>query len=172
MAAPAAPGPFAGALAADVSVVDLDQRAGGPELVTTVALEHGRRRTAAALLLFLSLFLLVLPMLVTAPHLTTQLGRGVVKVQSYFAGTPEQPAWIKSLPLIGRRAGSAWNPRCRGQGQFARVAGEPWASSFWAFSAMKAQNGRRTENGKLPNRGGPFNRPTPMDAGIADRQKQ
>src|SRR5271156_407866 len=41
VAATAAPGPFAGALAADVSVVDLDPRAGGAELVTTVALEHG-----------------------------------------------------------------------------------------------------------------------------------
>src|SRR5215469_14899478 len=41
VAATAAPGPFAGALAADVSVVDLDPRASGAELVTTVALEHG-----------------------------------------------------------------------------------------------------------------------------------
>jgi hypothetical protein len=41
VAATAATGPFAGALAADVSVVDLDPRAGGAELVTTVALEHG-----------------------------------------------------------------------------------------------------------------------------------
>ena len=37
VAAPAAPRPFAGALAADISVVDLDPRAGGAELVTTVA---------------------------------------------------------------------------------------------------------------------------------------
>ena len=38
VAATAAPGPFAGALAADVGVVDLDPRAGGAELVTPVAL--------------------------------------------------------------------------------------------------------------------------------------
>src|SRR5271166_6893536 len=38
--APAAPRPFAGALAADVSIVDLDPRASGAELVTAVALEH------------------------------------------------------------------------------------------------------------------------------------
>jgi hypothetical protein len=37
----AAPRPFTGALAAEISVVDLDARAGGAELVTTVALEHG-----------------------------------------------------------------------------------------------------------------------------------
>ena len=41
VAATAAPGPFAGALAADVSVVDLDPQAGGAELVTPVSLEHG-----------------------------------------------------------------------------------------------------------------------------------
>src|SRR5277367_1387709 len=41
VAASAAPGPFAGALATDVSVVDLDPRAGGAELVTTISLEHG-----------------------------------------------------------------------------------------------------------------------------------
>ena len=46
MAATAAPGPFAGALAADVSVVDLDPRAGGAELVTTVALEIEARHSA------------------------------------------------------------------------------------------------------------------------------
>ena len=37
----AAPRSFTGALAADISVVDLDARGGGAELVTTVALEHG-----------------------------------------------------------------------------------------------------------------------------------
>src|SRR5271168_4332521 len=41
VAAPPASTPFAGALTTDVSVVDLDPRAGGAELVTTVTLEHG-----------------------------------------------------------------------------------------------------------------------------------
>src|SRR5208282_1434716 len=57
----------------------------------------------AMFLLVLSVVLVVLPMLVAAPHLATQLGQGVQRVQSYFAATPEQPAWIKSLPLVGRR---------------------------------------------------------------------
>jgi predicted PurR-regulated permease PerM len=30
-------------------------------------------------------------------------------VQSYFAATPQQPAWVKSLPLFGRRAAAAWD---------------------------------------------------------------
>ncbi len=41
MPASAAPGPSAGALAADLGVVDLDARAGGAKPVTPVALEHG-----------------------------------------------------------------------------------------------------------------------------------
>jgi len=39
--ASAAPGAFAGALAADVSVVDLDPRAGSAKLVTPIPLDHG-----------------------------------------------------------------------------------------------------------------------------------
>jgi predicted PurR-regulated permease PerM len=69
-------------------------------------LGHG---AAAALLLLLSLVLVVLPMLVVAPHLVSQLGEGVQQVRSYFAATPQQPAWIKSLPLLGQRAGAAWD---------------------------------------------------------------
>ncbi|MBV8739963.1 MAG: hypothetical protein JO007_22455 [Alphaproteobacteria bacterium] len=41
MAATAAPGLFAGALAADASVVDLDPWAEGAELVAPVSLDHG-----------------------------------------------------------------------------------------------------------------------------------
>ncbi len=67
------------------------------------------RGAAASLLLLLSLVLVVLPMLVVAPHLVAQLGQGVQRVQSYFAATPQQPAWIKDLPLFGRRAAAAWD---------------------------------------------------------------
>ena len=41
MAAPAAPGACASALAADIGVVDLDPRPAGTKLVTAVALDHG-----------------------------------------------------------------------------------------------------------------------------------
>jgi len=37
----AAPRAFTGPLAADISVVDLEARAGNAELITTAALEHG-----------------------------------------------------------------------------------------------------------------------------------
>jgi predicted PurR-regulated permease PerM len=65
--------------------------------------------SAAALLLLLSLVLLVLPLLAFAPHLADQLVSGTQRVQSYFAATPNQPAWIKGVPLFGRRLGAAWD---------------------------------------------------------------
>ena len=68
-----------------------------------------RRAAAAAVLLLLSLVVVVLPMLVVAPHLAAQLGQAVQRVQSYFGATPEQPAWIKSLPLVGRRITAGWD---------------------------------------------------------------
>ena len=67
------------------------------------------RGAAAALLLLLALVLIVLPMLVAAPHLVGQLGEGVQRVQSYFAATPQRPAWLQSLPLFGRRAAAFWD---------------------------------------------------------------
>ena len=69
-------------------------------------LGHG---LAAALLLLLSLVIVVLPMLAFAPHLADQIVRGTQRLQSYFAATPERPAWIGALPLGGRRLGAAWD---------------------------------------------------------------
>ena len=69
-------------------------------------LGHG---PAAALLLLLSLVIVVLPMLAFAPHLADQMLRGTQRVQSYFAATPERPAWIGAVPLLGRRLGVAWD---------------------------------------------------------------
>jgi predicted PurR-regulated permease PerM len=67
------------------------------------------RGSAAALLLILSLVLVVLPLLAFAPHLADQLVSGAQRVQSYFAATPDQPAWIEGVPLFGRRLGTAWD---------------------------------------------------------------
>jgi predicted PurR-regulated permease PerM len=68
-----------------------------------------RRGSAAALLLLLSLVIVVLPMLAFAPHLADQMIHGTQRVQSYFAATPERPAWIGALPLGGQRLGAAWD---------------------------------------------------------------
>jgi predicted PurR-regulated permease PerM len=67
------------------------------------------RGSAAALLLVLSLVLVVLPLLAFAPHLADQLVSGAQRVQLYFAATPDQPTWIKGVPLFGRRLGAAWD---------------------------------------------------------------
>jgi predicted PurR-regulated permease PerM len=85
------------------------------------------RRTAAALLLLLALVVVVIPMLVIAPHLADQMIRGADRVQSYFAATPEQPAWIKGLPLFGRRLGAAWDTVVRAKGNLRTVL-EPYTA--------------------------------------------
>ena len=90
------------------------------------------RRTAAALLLLLALVALVIPMLVIAPHLADQMIRGADRVQSYFAGTPEQPAWIRGLPLFGRRLGAAWDTVVRAKGNL-RTLLEPYTADVEQF---------------------------------------
>src|SRR5207249_2218068 len=75
-----------------------------------------RRGSAAALLLLLSLVLVVLPMLVVAPHLADQMVQGAERIQSYFAATPEQPGWMKDLPLFGRRRHRRHSSRPSGSG--------------------------------------------------------
>jgi predicted PurR-regulated permease PerM len=90
------------------------------------------RRTAAALLLLLALVVLVLPMLVVAPHLADQMVRGADRVQSYFAATPEQPAWIKGVPLFGRRLGAAWDKVVEAQGNL-RTLLDPYTTDVEQF---------------------------------------
>ena len=87
------------------------------------------RGPAAALLLLLSLVLIVLPMLAFAPHLADQMVRGTQRVQSYFAATPEQPAWIKTVPLLGRRLGAGWDRVVEVKGNV-RALLEPYAANL------------------------------------------
>jgi predicted PurR-regulated permease PerM len=67
------------------------------------------RGLTATLLLLLSIVVIVVPMLLLAPHLADQVSQGVASMQTYFESTPEQPAWMSGLPLVGRRLGAAWN---------------------------------------------------------------
>jgi predicted PurR-regulated permease PerM len=87
------------------------------------------RGSTAALLLLLSLVLVVLPLLAFAPHLTDQMIRGTQRVQSYFAATPEQPAWIKTVPLLGRRLGAVWNRVVEVKGNL-RALLEPYTANM------------------------------------------
>lgn len=84
------------------------------------------RGTAAALLLLLALVIVALPILVVAPHLADQMVRGADRVQSYFAATPKQPAWLRGLPLFGRRLGIAWDKVVAAKGNL-RTLLDPYA---------------------------------------------
>jgi predicted PurR-regulated permease PerM len=90
------------------------------------------RGATAALLLVLSLVLVALPMLVVAPHLADQMVRGTERLQSYFASTPEQPPWLKSLPLVGRRLVAAWNRVVEAQGNLRTIL-EPYTGDIEQF---------------------------------------
>jgi predicted PurR-regulated permease PerM len=97
-----------------------------------------RRGSAAALLLLVSLVLVVLPMLVVAPHLADQMVRGAERVQSYFATTPERPAWIAGLPLVGRRLAAVWDRMVEAQGNV-RTLLEPYTAELEQFMIATAQ---------------------------------
>jgi predicted PurR-regulated permease PerM len=87
------------------------------------------RGSAAALLLILSLVLVVLPLLAFAPHLADQLVSGAQRVQLYFAATPDQPTWIKGVPLFGRRLGAAWDRIVEVRGNL-RALLEPYTANL------------------------------------------
>src|SRR5437763_608858 len=87
------------------------------------------RGATAALLLLLSLVLVVLPMIAFAPHLADQMVRGTQRVQSYFAATPEQPAWIKTVPLLGRRLAAGWDRVVEVKGNL-RALLEPYTANL------------------------------------------
>jgi predicted PurR-regulated permease PerM len=90
------------------------------------------RGSTATLLLLLSLVLVVLPMLVVAPHLADQMVRGAERVQSYFATTPQRPAWIEGLPLVGLRLAAAWERVVEAQGNL-RTLLEPYTADVEQF---------------------------------------
>ena len=71
----------------------------------------------AALLLFsLAVALIAIPTLVIVPHLADQLNGIILRIEAYFAKIPEQPGWIKTAPLVGRRLDAAWNLLVTAQG--------------------------------------------------------
>ncbi len=86
------------------------------------------RGSAAALLLLLALLVVLLPMLAIAPHLADQMVRGTQRVQAYFASTPQQPAWLANLPLVGRRLTAGWDRVVEVQGNL-RMLLEPYTTN-------------------------------------------
>jgi predicted PurR-regulated permease PerM len=77
----------------------------------------------------LSIVIVVLPMLLFAPHLADQMIRGTQRVQAYFAATPERPGWIGSVPLLGRRLGVAWDRVVEVKGNL-RALLEPYTANL------------------------------------------
>jgi predicted PurR-regulated permease PerM len=88
-----------------------------------------RRGAAASLLLLMALVLIVLPMLSVAPHLADQMARGTQRIQTYFAATPAQPAWIRNLPLVGRKLTAGWDRVVAVKGNL-RTLAEPYTADL------------------------------------------
>jgi predicted PurR-regulated permease PerM len=97
------------------------------------------RGIVAALLLLCSLLLIVVPVLVVAPHLADHLAQGTQRVQVYFAAAPQQPAWLSGLPLIGKRAVSAWARMVEVQGNLHALL-EPYAARVEQTIVLAAQD--------------------------------
>jgi len=100
----------------------------------------GIRRGLAALLLFvMSVGVVLVPIVVVAPHLAEQLGRAMPRVQEFFAATPDKPAWMDSVPLIGRRLGLGWDRIIAAEGDV-RVLIEPYTLEIenWFVAAAGA----------------------------------
>jgi predicted PurR-regulated permease PerM len=87
------------------------------------------RGAAATLLLLVSVVIVVLPMVLFAPHLAEQMIRGTQRVQGYFAATPERPNWIGAVPLLGRRLGAAWDRVVEVKGNL-RALLEPYTANL------------------------------------------
>lgn len=87
------------------------------------------RGSAATLLLLVSVVIVVLPMVLFAPHLGEQMIRGTQRVQAYFAATPERPNWIGAVPLLGRRLGAAWDRVVEVKGNL-RALLEPYTANL------------------------------------------
>jgi predicted PurR-regulated permease PerM len=88
-----------------------------------------RRGRTAALLFLLSILLVVLPMLVIAPHLTDQLDQATQRFELYFRTAPEKPAWIEGLPLIGRRLDAVWDQMVKVEGDLLSLI-DPYTSDL------------------------------------------
>ncbi len=101
---------------------------------------HGMGRGLAAPLLFLlSVVIVLVPTLVIAAHLTDQLERAAQQFQSFFSSTPEKPAWIANVPLIGRRLTLGWDKIVAAEGDV-RVLIEPYTGEVaqWLVAAAGA----------------------------------
>jgi predicted PurR-regulated permease PerM len=87
-----------------------------------------KRGLAATLLLLLALAVVALPLVAVAPGLAERLSQGANRVQDYFASSPQVPARLADLPVIGERLAKAWNQVMLAEGNV-RAMLEPYSDS-------------------------------------------
>ncbi len=76
-------------------------------------LTHG---IASMLLFLVALALVVVPIVVIVPHVADQLNNTIQHIELYFSQTPQRPAFIIGVPLLGRRLAAAWDIVARVRG--------------------------------------------------------
>jgi len=87
------------------------------------------RGLAATLLLLLALAVVALPLVAVAPSLAERLSQGADRVQDYFAGSPQVPARLADLPVVGERLAKVWNRAMLAEGGV-RTMLEPYSESL------------------------------------------
>src|SRR5215204_766448 len=87
------------------------------------------RGLAATLLLLLALAVVALPLVAVAPGLAERLSQGADRVQDYFAGSPQVPARLADLPVVGERLAKVWNRAMLAEGGI-RTMLEPYSESL------------------------------------------
>src|SRR5215204_2091060 len=87
------------------------------------------RGLAATLLLLLALAVVALPLVAVAPGLAERLSQGADRVQDYFAGSPQVPARLADLPVVGERLAKVWNRAMLAEGGV-RTMLEPYSESL------------------------------------------
>jgi predicted PurR-regulated permease PerM len=93
-------------------------------------MRHGfKRGLAATLLLLLALGVVVLPLLAVAPGLAERLTLGATRLQDYFAGAPQIPPRLASLPVVGERLASMWDKVLVAEGDIRTVL-EPYSDAL------------------------------------------
>jgi predicted PurR-regulated permease PerM len=98
-----------------------------------------RRTTVAAFLFLLSIVLILLPILVVAPHLAHQFSQATQRFEAFFAARPGRPTWVQAVPLIGRRLAAGWDKIVAAQGNLQTLL-EPYTEDLeqWLIGAARA----------------------------------
>ena len=96
------------------------------ELLLRCGLNRG---LAATLLLLLALAVVAVPLMAVAPGLGERLTEGAHKLQVYFAGDPQIPPRLASLPVVGERLAKFWNEAMLVEGGIRAVL-EPYSDAL------------------------------------------